>query len=83
MVWGDGVLVVCVMMTPPLCGLVVLVVLVVLMVLVGLVGFVGLVCWWCVGGVLVVCCLGALPLVVWVCSGVGVLVYMYVCVAWG
>ena len=34
-------------------------------------------------GVLVVCCLGALPIVVWCVLGVGVLVSMYVCVAWG
>ena len=54
--------VVCVMMAPALCGLVVLVVLVVL------VGWWG----WCVGGVLRVvhCCLA------WV--GVGVMVSMYV-----
>ena len=44
-----------------------------------------LVVWWCwcVGGVLVVCCLGALRpcgVVVW---GGGVAVPMYVCVAWG
>ena len=44
-----------------------------------------LVVWWCwcVGGVLVVCCLGALRhcgLVVW---GGGVMVPTYVCVAWG
>ena len=45
--------------------------LVVLMVLVGLVGLVGLVCWWCVAWDLAHCGL--------VCSGVGVLVSIYVC----
>ena len=45
------------------------------------------VCWWCVGGVLVVCwwCVawgGVAPCGL-VVRGVGVVVSMYVCVAWG
>ena len=85
-VWRVGVLVVCFLRAPPLCGLVVFViwrvgvnVCVFLLGAVGPCGLVVLVGWWCVGGVLPG--KGIAPL--WVGGlGVGVVVPMYACVAW-